>query len=65
MKHIARIVLFTLSLYIMTHIVAFSMLPFALILSALGRMSELQRLKVRFAKTETHYAQAAQRIWSI
>jgi 1-acyl-sn-glycerol-3-phosphate acyltransferase len=51
MKHVARIVLFTLSLYIVTHIVAFSMLPLALVLSELGRMSELQRLKVRFAKT--------------
>jgi 1-acyl-sn-glycerol-3-phosphate acyltransferase len=51
MKRFLRIVMFTASLYVVTHIVAFSILPVGLILGALGRMSELQRLKLGFAKT--------------
>ncbi len=51
MKRYIRIVLFTLSLYIVTHLVAFTILPLALALSALGRINELRRLKVGFAKT--------------
>ncbi len=51
MKHFLRIIFFTMSLYIGTHIVAFSILPGGLILGALGEMSAMQRLKVWFAKT--------------
>lgn len=51
MKRFLRIVLLTMSLYIVTHIVAFFILPVGLILGALGHMEVLQRLKLGFAKT--------------
>jgi len=51
MKHYIRIIFFTLSLYIVTHVVAFSLLPLALILGTLGRTRKLQQLKEGFAKT--------------
>ncbi len=51
MKRLIRIVLFTMSLYIATHVIVFSVLPLAWILNLLGRTCELQRLKVEFAKS--------------
>lgn len=51
MKHFLRIGIFTVSLYMVTHIVAFSVLPLGLILGASGNMGALQRLKLGFAKT--------------
>jgi 1-acyl-sn-glycerol-3-phosphate acyltransferase len=51
MKRFLRIVVFTLSLYLVTHIVVFFTLPAALILGVAGRMDEMERLKTRFAKT--------------
>jgi 1-acyl-sn-glycerol-3-phosphate acyltransferase len=50
-KRFFRVVLYTMSLYIVTHVIVFSLLPFALLLSLLDRTSELQRLQTRFAKT--------------
>ena len=50
LKHFLRIVIYTGSLYMLTHIVAFTILPLGLILSASGNMHTLQRLKLWFAK---------------